>query len=163
MGSLRQTHFSSNLNSVTCGSWTDCILTLANGVAHELYLCPRHFHSSLSHACLHCSRSNSSTSSPLRRAPHHLRTHLRRCFFLMFSVSESTMKANRKGLKTDPWWSPTSTAKGFNCSCSTPHYSFALMVHVLHKSDVLLWQLLVSHAPIQFFPLYSVVDFFPDQ
>ena len=40
--------------------------------------------------------------------------------------------------------------KGFACSCSTPNCSFALVVHVLHQSDVLLWHPLVSHAPTIF-------------
>ena len=47
--------------------------------------------------------------SPLRTAPHHLRTSSANVFF---SVSEFIMMENRKGLKADPWWSPTSTAKG---------------------------------------------------
>ena len=52
--------------------------------------------------------------------------------------------------------------KGFACSCSTPHHSFALMAHVLHQSDVLLQYPLfaLSHAPIQFFPRDSVLCFF---
>ena len=73
--------------------------------------------------------------SPMRTARHHLRT---KSANVLFSVSESIMMKNRKGLKADPWWSPTSTA-GFTCSCSTPHYSFALMARVLHQSDTLLW------------------------
>ena len=65
-----------------------------------------------SKASLHCSSSNSSTSSHLRVAPQHPRTSSAKVFFVMFYVSESIMMANRKGLKADPWWRSTSTAKG---------------------------------------------------
>ena len=41
---------------------------------------------------------------------------------------------------------------GFACSCCSTHYNFALIVHVPHQSDVLLWYPLVSRTPIQFFP-----------
>ena len=40
---------------------------------------------------------------------------------------------------------------GFACSCSSTHINFALIVHVLHQSDVLLWYPLASRTPIQFF------------
>ena len=87
--------------------------------------------------------------SPLRTAPHHPRTSSAK--FLIF-VSESIVMAHRNELKSDPRWRPTSTAKWFACSCSTHHCSFALMVHALRHSDVLLWYPLVSHAPILFTP-----------
>ena len=43
----------------------------------------------------------------------------------VFFVSESIMMATSKGLKADPWWWPTSTAKGVlvraaNGACSSP-------------------------------------------
>ena len=51
--------------------------------------------------------------SPLRTAPHHQRTSSPQgASFPMFSVSESIMVANRKGLKAGPRWRPTSDAKG---------------------------------------------------
>ena len=49
----------------------------------------------------------------LRTVRHHPGTSSAKgASFLMFSVSESIMMANRKGLIADPWWRPTSTAKG---------------------------------------------------
>ena len=44
--------------------------------------------------------------------------------------------------------------KWFAWSCSTPHYSFALMVHVSFAGLMYFsgTQLFASHAPIQFFP-----------
>ena len=104
------------LNSMTCGSWADCILTLPNGVPF------RHMYSVFaldtfiplfSKASLHCSSSNSSTSFSLAHsATSSAYIICQGASFLMFSVSESIMMANRKGLKADPWWRPTSTAKG---------------------------------------------------
>ena len=72
----------------------------------------------------------------------------------MFSVSESIKqeRADRGSLVEANFH-----CKGFACSCSTPHYIFALMVHILHQFDVLLCQPLVSHAPIQSFPRDSVL------
>ena len=66
-----------------------------------------------SNACLHCSCSNSSMSFSLAHSTTSSANII--CqggFFLMFSVSESTKMANRKGLKADPWWSPISISKG---------------------------------------------------
>ena len=101
---------------------------------HVLCLCSWHFHCSLlqgfppllqfhlQHVFLPCTHY------------HIIREHHPpRCFFLMFSVRESIMMVIRKGLKAGPWW------KRVACSCSTHHYGFALMVHVFHQPDVLLW------------------------
>ena len=65
--------------------------------------------------------------SPLRTAPHIIRESAKAR--LIFSVSECTVMPNRRGLKSDPRWRQANfRGKGFACSCSTPHYSFALMV-----------------------------------
>ena len=92
-------------NSVTCGSWSDYILKLPNGVTF------RHFYSVFalktfiplfSKASPHCSSSNSSTSFSLAHTTTSSANIICQCAsFLMFSVSESIMMANRKGLKAD--------------------------------------------------------------
>ena len=104
------------LNSMTCGSWSDCILTLPNGVPfrHLYSVFALHtFIPLVSKASLHYSSSNSSKSFSLA----HITTSsanitCQGASFPMLSVSESIMMATRKGLKADPWWRPTSTAKG---------------------------------------------------
>ena len=72
--------------------------------------------SSLSSPRFHYTAPVSTTAhiSPMRTEPHHPRTSIicQCASFLMFSVSESTLMANRKWLKADTWWRPTSTAKG---------------------------------------------------
>ena len=113
-----------------------------------------------SQASIHCSSSNSSTSFSLAHSTTSSANIICQCAsFLMFSVSESITMANRKWLKADPWWKPTSAAKGSLVpACSTPRDSFTLMVHVLHQSDVYTSGTpFVSHAPIQFVTLDSVV------
>ena len=54
--------------------------------------------------------------SPLLTAPQNPRTSSaangQGASFLMFSVSESKMMTNRKGLKAAHWWRPTSPANG---------------------------------------------------
>ena len=49
----------------------------------------------------------------LPRAQHHIirEHHLPICFFSDVCFSESIIMANRKDLKADAWWRPTSTAK----------------------------------------------------
>ena len=97
------------LNSVICA---DCILTLPDGVPF------RHIYSVFaldtfiplfSKASLHCSSMPFSLAHSTTSSANII---CQGASFLMFSVSESTMMANRKGLKADPWWRPTSTAKG---------------------------------------------------
>ena len=101
------------LNSMTCGSLAYCILTLPHGVPFRhmysvLCLCSCHFHSSLLQGSPPTAPiTTPARISPLRTAPHHLRT---KSANVLFPVSESIMMKNRKGLKADPWWSPTSTA-----------------------------------------------------
>ena len=104
------------LNSVTWGSWSDCMLTLANGVPFR-HMCAVFaldtFTPLFSKASLHYSSSNSITYFSLAyitTSPANI--IYQGAYFLMFSVSESSMMANMKGLKADPWWWPTSTAKG---------------------------------------------------
>ena len=66
-----------------------------------------------SKASLHCSSSNSSSSFSLAHSTTSSANIIcQGACFLMFSVSESIIMANRKGLKADHWWSPTSIAKG---------------------------------------------------
>ena len=89
------------LNSETCGSWADCILTLPNGVPF------RHIYSVFSldtfiplfsRASLHCSSSTSSTSFSLaHRTTSSANIICQGTSFLMCHVSESIMMANRKG------------------------------------------------------------------
>ena len=92
-------------------------------------------------ASLHCPSSNSDTSFSLA---HSATPHLQGASFLMFSVSESIMMANRKGLKWVLGEGQLLLQK-FAFFYSTPLYGFALMVHALHQSDVLLWHPL-SHT-----------------
>ena len=102
----------SYLNSVTFGSWEDCILTLPNGVPF------RHTYSLFAldtYIPLFSRRSscNSSTSFALAHSTtSSANISCQGASFLMFSASESIMMANRKGLKVDSWRRPTSTAKG---------------------------------------------------
>ena len=91
------------LNYVTCGSWEDCILTLPNCIPF------RHMYSVFaldtftplfSKASLHCSSSNSSTYFSLAHSTTSSANIISHgASFLVFSVSESIMIANRKGLK----------------------------------------------------------------
>ena len=95
-----------NLNSLTCGSWADCILTLPNGVPfRHMYhvIALDTFIPLFSNASLHCSSSNYSTSFSLAHSTTSSANIIcQGASFLMFSVSESIMMANRKGLKADP-------------------------------------------------------------
>ena len=87
--------------------------------------------------------------SPLRTAPHHLRPSSAKVLFS--DVFRQSIHHNGKQERAESGSLLESNfhGKGFACSCSTTHYSFALMAHVLHQSDVLIWHPLVSHAPIQ--------------
>ena len=149
-------------NSVTCGSWADSIRTVFL-MAYHLDTCTLSLPLTLSFLSFPRLPSTApvptpESLSPLRTAPHHLRTYLPRCVFLMYSVSESIIMANRKGLKADPWWSPTSTAKG----SLVPAGHLTTVSHCWYMSFtslILLWRPLVSHAPIQLFPRNYVVGF----
>ena len=80
------------LNSVTCGSWADCFLTLPNGVPfRNMYsvFSVDTFIPLFSMASLHCSSSNSSMSFSLAHSTTSSANII--CqgdSFLMFSVSE---------------------------------------------------------------------------
>ena len=76
-------------------------------------LCPWHFQSSL-FQCLHPLLQFQLHHVFIHCAQHHISCehHLPRCFFLMFSASESIVMANRKLLNAYRWWSPATTAKG---------------------------------------------------
>ena len=97
----------SYLNSVTCGSWADCFITLPNGV--QL----RHMYSVfafdtftplLSNASLHCYSYNS-RKFPFRahRITSSANIICQGASFMICSVSESIIIPNRKGLKADHW------------------------------------------------------------
>ena len=110
------------LNSVTCGSWADCILTFPKGVQFR-HMYPVFALDTLiplfSMASLHCSSSNSLEHSTTSSA----NIICQGASFLMFSVSESIMMANRKGLKAHPCWRPTSTAKGSLVPAAHQHFT----------------------------------------
>ena len=57
---------------------------------------------------IHCS----SYFSLVRSTPSSADLICQSATFRMLSVSESIIMANRKWLKADPWWRPTSTANG---------------------------------------------------
>ena len=88
------------LNSVTCGSWADCILTLHNGVPFKhMYsvFALDTFIRLFSKASRHCSSSNFSTCFSLAHSTTSSTNII--CqgnYFLMFPISESIMMANRK-------------------------------------------------------------------
>ena len=110
------------------------MLTLPNGVIfRHMYsvFALESFVPLLPKASPHCSRSTSLAHSTTSSA----NIICQGASFVMFSVSESTMMANKKGLKEDRWFGPTFTRKRPASSCTTPHYCFALMVHVLLQYD----------------------------
>ena len=60
------------------------------------------------------------------------------------------MMANRKGLKVDPWCRPTSIEQGSLVPAAHLSTVFTLVIHVLHQSDVLIWDPLVYNARYEF-------------
>ena len=66
--------------------------------------------------------------SPFRTAPHYTLISSAKVLRFWCFHPVQIMMANRKWLKADPGWWPTSTAKG-------SHVRAALTVHVLHQSD----------------------------
>ena len=141
------------LNSVTCGSWADCILTLHNGVPFR-YMCSIFaldtFIPLFSKASLHCSSSNSSTHFSLAHSStSSANITCQGASFLMFSVSESFRMANMKGLKADPWWRPTPTANG----SLVPAAHLTTVSHWWYMSLINLMYL--SGTPLSRIPQYS--------
>ena len=108
-------------------------------------------------ALLHCSSSNSSTPFSLAHSTTSSANIIcQGASFLIFSVSDGKQERAESGSLLEVNFH----CKGFACSCSTPHYSCAVMILVIHQSNELLWHPLASHAPIRFFPGNSVVCFF---
>ena len=98
---------------------------------HVLFLCCWHFHAYLLQGFPHCSSSNSSTSFSLAHSTMIIREHhLPRCFFS--DVFRQWIDHDGKQERADSGTLVEANfhCKGFACSCSTRHYSFALMIHM---------------------------------
>ena len=143
------------LNSVTCSRWADFILTLPNRVpSRYVYtiFAPDTSIPLFSQASHHYSSSNCSTYFCLSHSTTSSANIIcQGASFLMCSVSEFIMMANRKGLKADPWWRPTPTALVPAAHLTTVSHSPGCCTSLAS---------LASHSSIQFFPRDSAVCFF---
>ena len=153
---VRASHCSQTFEFGDLRQLENCILTFPAGIPF------RHVYSVFSidtfvplfsRATLHhCSSSTSCTSFSLA---HSTTSHTNICqgpSFCCFSSVNQLWKQERDESRS--LVESNFHCVWFACSCSSTHINFALIVHVLQQSDVLLWYPLVSRTPIQFF-LYA--------